>query len=56
MSNKRKEKQKELKLTALDLADENPELEQGLEVLARLLLKRWEAKHTEEEAETEEGN
>ena len=36
-------------------ADQN-ELERGLELVARLLLERWQARHTKEVSDVEEGN
>ena len=49
----RQTKKQRIELTAEDRAMENPQLERGLEVIARLLLERWQAKHTEQAPETE---
>lgn len=54
MLNKRKERQQRLTFTVLDLATEGEHLERGLELVARLLLERWQARHTRKESDVEE--
>ena len=44
VTNRQTRKQK-IELAAEDAAMENPQLERGLELVARLLLERWETKH-----------
>ena len=44
VTNRQTRKQK-IELAAEDAAMENPQIERGLELVARLLLERWEKEH-----------
>jgi hypothetical protein len=45
-----------IKLLATDLSTEMPDPDKAAEVIARLLLERWEARHAKEESRAEEGS
>jgi len=55
-NNRRKARQQELKFAALDVAAQDEHVERGLQLVARLLLERWEARRTKEVSDVEEGN
>jgi hypothetical protein len=53
---KHKEKRRELNFLAIDVAVEDECHKRGLELVARLLLERREARHTAEKPDVEEGS
>jgi hypothetical protein len=56
MSDSRTKKQRRPTFTARQVIVEAEHLEGGLELVARLLLERWEARHTKEKSDVEEGD
>jgi len=50
----RKAGKPQLRFTTKEVPADNPQFEHGLQLVARLLLERWEARHAEEEPDMEE--
>jgi len=53
-SEHRKSARPQLRFTTKEKAVDDPQLERGLELVARLLLHRWETRHTREVPDAEE--